>query len=383
MHSVDGGGVEYDFGAAVKRICITVFLSLFLLACQASAMETEEILQAQVDALDLGGLQQAVEEYAPDMDWTQAPDLDSGLAGLLETGTQSLQGVIKKAVRSGVLLLVIVLLAGLADGAAAGGIGKTVQAVPIAAAVAITAVAVADVNTLIGLGNQVIEKMELFSKVLLPTMAAATAASGLPGAAAARQLATMLFSDVLMTLISRLLLPLVYAYIAACAAYAAIGNEGLKRIASTLKWVVTSILTTVLLAFVGYLTVSGVIAGTTDALTLKATKFTVSSVVPVVGGILSDAAETVLAGAGILKNSVGVFGMLVVLGMCIIPFLQLGIHYLMYKLTATLSATVADARVAGLIDGIGGAFGLVLGMTGACALLLLVSLVSAVTVAGP
>lgn len=346
-------------------------------------METEEILQAQVDALDLGGLQQAVEEYAPDMDWTQAPDLDSGLAGLLETGTQSLQGVIKKAVRSGVLLLVIVLLAGLADGAAAGGIGKTVQAVPIAAAVAITAVAVADVNTLIGLGNQVIEKMELFSKVLLPTMAAATAASGLPGEAAARQLATMLFSDVLMTLISRLLLPLVYAYIAACAAYAAIGNEGLKRIASTLKWVVTSILTTVLLAFVGYLTVSGVIAGTTDALTLKATKFTVSSVVPVVGGILSDAAETVLAGAGILKNSVGVFGMLVVLGMCIIPFLQLGIHYLMYKLTATLSATVADARVAGLIDGIGGAFGLVLGMTGACALLLLVSLVSAVTVAGP
>ena len=186
-----------------------------------------------------------------------------------------------------------------------------------------------------------------------------------------------------MTLISRLLLPLVYAYIAACTAYAAIGNEGLKRIAAMLKWVVTSVLTTVLLAFVGYLTVSGVIAGTTDALTIKAAKFTVSSMVPVVGGILSDASETVLAGAAILKNSVGVFGMLVVLGMCILPFLQLGVHYLMYKITAALSATVADSRIAGLIDGIGGAFGLVLGMTGACALLLLVSLVSAVTMVSP
>ena len=102
----------------------------------------------------------------------------------------------------------------------------------------------------------------------------------------ARQLATMLFSDILITLINRLLLPLVYTYIAACVAYAAVGNEGLKRIAGTLKWVVTSILTVVLLVFVGYLTVSGVIAGSTDAVTVKAAKFTMSSLVPVVGGIL-------------------------------------------------------------------------------------------------
>lgn len=355
----------------------------FLLCGRALAVETDEILQAQADALDLEGLQQAAEEYAPDIDWTQTPDLNAGLSSLLETGTESLRGVVQKAMRSGLLLLTIVMLTGLAEGAAACGTGKTVQAVPVAAALAITAVSVTDANTLIGLGKEVIEKMELFSKVLLPTVAAAMAASGSPGGAAARQLAVMLFSDVLMSLINRVLLPLVYAYIATCTAYAAVGNEGLKRIASTLKWVVTSILTVVLLAFVGYLTVSGVIAGTTDAITLKAAKFTVSSVVPVVGGILSDAAETVLAGAGILKNSVGVFGMLAVLGMCVVPFLQLGVHYLMYKVASALSATVADSRVAGLIDSIGGAFGLVLGMTGACALLLLISMVSAITVVSP
>ena len=362
------------------RIPLLIIAIVFLLCGRAYALETDEILQSQADALDLDGLQQAVEEYAPEFDWTQTPDLDGGLADLLKTGTESLHSVIQMALRSGLLLLTIVLLASLAEGAAACGTGKTLQAVPVAAALAITAVSVADANTLIGLGKEVIERMELFSKVLLPTVAAATAASGSPGGAAARQVAAMLFSDILMTLINRVLLPLVYAYIAACTAYAAIGNEGLKRIAATLKWVVTSVLTAVLVAFVGYLTVSGVIAGSADAVTLKAAKFTVSSVVPVVGGILSDAAETVLAGAGILKNSVGVFGMLAVLSMCLIPFLRLGIHYLMYKVTAALSATVADSRVAGLIDSIGGAFGLVLGMTGSCALLLLVSMVSAVTV---
>ena len=58
---------------------------------------------------------------------------------------------------------------------------------------------------------------------------------------------------------------------------------------------------------------------------------------------------------------------------------QLGIHYLTYKVTSALSATVSSGRVAGLIDQIGGAFGLVLGMTGASALLLLISMVSAIT----
>ena len=71
--------------------------------------------------------------------------------------------------------------------------------------------------------------------------------------------------------------------------------------------------------------------------------------------------------------------MLAVLAICVVPFLQLGIHYLAYKLTAALTATVSESRIAGLVSAIGGAFGLVLGMTGACALLLLISMVSAIS----
>ncbi|MCQ4720951.1 stage III sporulation protein AE, partial [Flavonifractor plautii] len=100
----------------------------------------------------------------------------------------------------------------------------------------ITAVAVADANSLIGMGREALEQMETFSKKLLPTITAAAAAAGSPRGAVARQLATMLFSDILITLNNRLLLPLVYTYIAACVAYAAVGKEGLKRIAGTLKW---------------------------------------------------------------------------------------------------------------------------------------------------
>ena len=335
---------------------ILMCLAVLLLLSGMGAASASDVLAAQSEALDLDALQDAAGGYLPDGALEAGISLDEGLQTILNTGSGQISGVVRKAVRSGVLLLTVVLLCGLAEGLYGGmGVSQTTDVVAIVGALAITAVAVADANSLIGMGREALEQMETFSKILLPTITAAAAAAGSPSGAVARQLATMLFSDILITLINRLLLPLVYTYIAACVAYAAVGNEGLKRIAGTLKWVVTSILTVVLLVFVGYLTVSGVIAGSTDAVTVKAAKFTMSSLVPVVGGILSDAAETVLAGAGILKNAVGVFGMLAVLCMCVAPFLQLGIHYLTYKVTSALSATVSSGRVAGLIDQIGGA----------------------------
>lgn len=360
---------------------LVVVMSLFL-SGQAAAVSEKEVLDSQIDALGLDDLKRAAQEYAPNFSWDETPDFNEGLRGLLDEGGKSFRGILKQAMHSCALLIVIVLLGGVAEGVTDVGAEKGKFAIPIASSLAITSVAVTDATALVGLGSKMIGEIETFTKVLLPTMAAVTAASGSPAAAAAKQLAAMLFSDVLISLIRRFLLPLVYAYIAACTAHAALGNDGLKRIAGTLKWIITTVLTMLLIAFVGYLSVSGVIAGTTDAITLKATKFTVSSVVPVVGGILSDAAETILAGAGILKNSVGIFGMLVVLAMSIVPFLQLGVHYLAYKMTATLSATIADSRISGLIDGISSAFGLVLGMCGACALLLLISMVSAIRVTG-
>ena len=363
-----------------KRLLMLLCV-MAVLAGTACAAESD-IPAAQSEALDLDGIQAAGEEWVPGVDLEEGMDLEDGIQAILDTGSGQVSGILRKALRSGVLLLAVVLLCGLAEGLYSGvGGGDGPDLVSMVGAMAVAAVAVADANSLIGMGREALENMETFSKLLLPAVTAAAAAAGTPSSAAARQLATMLFSDVLMTVITSLLLPLLYLYIASCVAYTAVGNEGLKRVAGTIKWVVTVVLSAILILFVSYLTISGAIAGTADAATVKAAKFTMSSMVPVVGGILSDAAETVLASAGILKNAVGVFGMLVVLGMCVAPFLQLGIHYLVYKLIAALSATVSGGRVAGLIDQIGGAFGLVLGMTGACALLLLISMVSAVTAA--
>lgn len=337
---------------------------------------------AAEETLDLSPLEEAAGEYAPEVDWELGVDWNGGLETLLDTGTSQAFGVVKRAMKSGVVLLVIVLLCTLAEGTAALGGGEGLPAANMVGMLAVCAVSVSDVHSLMGLGREAIGRLSAFADLLLPTLAAAAAAGGTPASAAARQMATVLFSDLLIQLIYRMLIPLTYLYIAACAAHAAIGNAGLKRIAKTLKGVITGLLTAMLLVFVGYLSVSGVIAGATDAVSVKTAKLAISGMVPVVGGVLSDAAETVLASAAILRNAIGVFGALVILGMCLAPFLQMGIHYLVYKLTAMLAGTVADGKVAELIDNIGGAFALELGMVASCGMLLLFGVISCLNAAG-
>ena len=117
-----------------------------------------------------------------------------------------------------------------------------------------------------------------------------------------------------------------------------------------------------------------------DSARVRVTKTAISGMIPVVGGIIAEASETVLAGAGLLKGAIGVFGLLGVLALCAYPFLQLGIQYLLYKLTAFFASVIGDTELCGLIGGLGGAFGLILGMVGSCALVLLVSILASAAV---
>ena len=356
----------------MKRILVILLLCLYLApVCRAQEDELWDTLG--VDDLSRAGV-----EYGVQVQMTPELSLEQGVNTLLQQMMEHMPAVLKVGVRSGLMLLVIVLLCAMAEGVrAAGGESGGLNVCILAGTLAVTAVSASDMSAMMGLGRSTIDSMQGFSKVLLPVTAACTAAMGAPAGAAARQVATSLFSNALLTLIDRLLVPVVYAYVAVCAACAAVGNPGLKKVAGVLKWVVTRSLTALLVLFVTYLTVSGTVAGTADAAALKVAKMAISAAVPVVGGIISNAAETILVGAGMLKNTVGVFGMLAVLGICVVPFLKLGIHYLTYKVIGALSATLADTRLAELIDNIGTAFALMLGMTAASALLLLVSILSA------
>ena len=187
-------------------------------------------------------------------------------------------------------------------------------------------------------------------------------------------------SDMAIGGFAKVLLPLLYGCIAAAAADALVPGHSLQKIGEGLRKCITWVLTALMLAFTGFLTVAGAAASASDALTVQLTRSAIATAVPVVGSIISDATGTVLAGAGMLKSAVGVFGLLAVLAICLTPFITMAVQYLLYKLAAFLAGTVTEEPMSDLIDALGSAFGLMLGMTGSCALALLISVISSVSV---
>lgn len=276
-----------------------------------------------------------------------------------------------------------VTLLGVVESAAPAGRETLSRCGGAVGALWITSLAAGDLNALIGLGRETIAEIGLLSKTLLPALAAAEAASGGVTVAAVRQVAAVFFANLLLAVIERLLLPMVYLYIGTAAAGAVLEGDAMERIGGLLKKAVIWILSGLLILYTSYLTVSGAIAGAADAQTVKMAKSAVSAAVPVVGGILAEAADSVIAGAGLLRGMVGTAGTLALLGACTVPFLRLGGQYLLYQGASLVSSAAGPGKLTKLIAMLGDAFGLVLAMTGAAAMLLLVSLISSITALSP
>ncbi len=348
-----------------------IFFSLLLCVQPAYALSDEwnESLPDDVQELMEESLRSGNEQ-----------SLEKGIAMLWDKGRQLFRTLLRQQTGGAVLLLCAVLLCALADDFyRAADSSVSLSMVSVVGATVITMIAAGDLHTLMGVGMEAMEALETLSKSLLPTLMAAVAASGGAVSAGVRHVAAVFFTDILISLIRNLLLPMVYIYIAAAAANAMVPGRKIGGIASAIRKGTTWLLSGALVLYTGYLSLSGTVASSADALAVQLTRSAIG-VVPIVGGIISDAAGTVLNGAAILKNTVGIAGTLAVLALCLTPFLKLAIQYLLYKAAAFLAGTLGSPSLVELIHDLGSAFGLILGMTGACAVLLLISTVSAVMV---
>lgn len=245
----------------------------------------------------------------------------------------------------------------------------------MAGVVSIASLLLLNTNAMIRLASDTVVEIGEYGKLLLPVMTTTLAAQGGITTSAALYTGTALFMSILQSVMGRILVPGIYLYLALSVGNGVTGENLLKNTADTLKGFLSWCLKTLLICFTSFLSLTGVISGTTDAAALKAAKVTMSSVVPVVGGILSDASEAVLVSAGLVKNTAGLYGIFVVLALFLRPFLQIGIHYLIFKLTGMICSIFSGNRTLNVIQSFGSALGFLLGMTAAECIMLLISTV--------
>lgn len=146
------------------------------------------------------------------------------------------------------------------------------------------------------------------------------------------------------------------------------------KITKFMKSSVTWFLGIILTLFVGILSLEGTLTSSVDGITAKTTKAAVSSLIPVVGKILGDTVDSVLGCGVILKNAVGVVGVIIIIGICVVPIIKLGTLSIIYNLASGIIEPIADEKIVKLLEEMGGIFKLLFGIICALSVMLIIGI---------
>lgn len=287
-------------------------------------------------------IKNAVEELAPDLEDAASVCLCIGCCGILVSLIQHIPG-------------------------------STPWAVEIAGVSGISLLFMDTSGALIRLASDTVNQTYEYAKLYFPVLSAALAAQGGVSSSVALYSGTMIFNVSLSALISKVLIPAVYLFLALAISAGIADQDILNKILEAMKSLITWMLKLVLYGFTGYMSITGVITGNADSSALKITKMAISSMVPVVGGILSNASETVVISAAMTRNAAGIYGLFAFLTICIGPAFRIGVHYLMLKITEGIISVFANKKVVALMGHFSTAMGLLFAMTCTVCVLLLVS----------
>lgn len=123
-------------------------------------------------------------------------------------------------------------------------------------------------------------------------------------------------------------------------------NKLSKFLKSSVIWMLGIILT----VFSCVLSIEGTLSSSVDGLTGKTAKAAVSSFIPIVGKILGDTVDSVIGCGNILKNSVGIIGVIIISCIVLVPMVKILILWFSFKMTAAVCEVVADDRIIKLLD---------------------------------
>lgn len=353
-------------------------LSILFFAGIASAQEESDLsdssLKSQLESLDLSELHRFIEEiekdvgsYIPDFSLESViEDLRSGdldlnfsgiLKGLMEYFFHELIAHSSLLGRLVVLAVISAVLYNLLD-AFEGTTGKVAYAIVY---LVLITIALGSFTAAVKIGSEAISLMVSFVQALLPILLTLLAAIGGISSAAILHPFIIVALGLLGTLIKDFVFPLIYLGAVLGLVNHITDRFNVSRLAGLLKQISVASLGIFLTLFVGFLGLQGIAGAVADSVTLKTAKFMAGTFVPVVGKILADATEVVLGTSLLIKNAIGVVGILVLFIICIFPVIKIMAMVLVYRLAAALVQPIGDSKIADTLDTMAGMLTLVFG----------------------
>ncbi|SMC59015.1 stage III sporulation protein AE [Sporomusa malonica] len=211
------------------------------------------------------------------------------------------------------------------------------------------------------LARETVGNMVGFMEALLPLLLSLLAGVGALTSVALFTPLMLLVVSVTSVLVKDIILPLLFlTAILECVNYLS-GNYKLSNLTGVLKQAGMMTLGLVLVIFIGIVSIQGVAGSVADGLTLRTAKYATATFIPVVGKMFADTVELVMGASLLLKNAVGIFGVLAIALLCALPLVKLISLVVVIKIAGALIQPMGDEKMAKCLDAMGNNLLLVFG----------------------
>lgn len=203
-------------------------------------------------------------------------------------------------------------------------------------------VAVKTFRIALDLGSETIHQAADFLCAVLPVLLSSFALTGGAVSAAVVQPSILAVISIFLGLTERFFLPLVLI-MAVLAVTAHLSPAfSFQKLFQLIRDVILICLGLMMTIFTGIIGLESFAAGTIDGLTLKTVKMATGNFIPVVGGYIADAFDSLLGASLLLRNGIGIFGIVAVILVVALPAIRILLMSLLFKLAAAVLQPFGD-----------------------------------------
>ncbi|WP_438351412.1 stage III sporulation protein AE [Paenibacillus sp. FA6] len=127
----------------------------------------------------------------------------------------------------------------------------------------------------------------------------------------------------------------------------------LTQMANLLQKISVGLLGILLTIFLGVISVQGITSSVTDGVTIRTAKYVSGNFIPVVGKMFADATDTVISASLLVKNSIGLAGVIILLFLCAFPAIKILTLALIYQMAAAVLQPLGDTPIVTCLQTIG------------------------------
>ncbi len=321
--------------------------------------EIAENIERALNTADLHEIESYYNEYAQDLrPITGGTDLRSFLTMLIEGGAEldftsvfsmvleSLFGGVKRCLPVIVQIIVVALVFSVIThfkpSFGSSGVSKAAQT---AQYVIIGTMTIGILVSAFSIGTQTVADMTAFTTDFFPLIIALLTALGGITSSAILSPATVFLTTGVSIFFKSFILPLIIVL----TVFTIINHFSTSiklsgfcaLIKSVIKWGIGIGFT----IFLGIITIQGLLGSTFDGLSIKTAKYTIDKFVPIIGGMFSDSVDVLISCSLLIKNAVGIAGIIIIVGVVITPVFSILAHYFLFKLAGAVLEPAAGSQM--------------------------------------